>query len=71
MQGWGAGKLETVSEEQLLLALVENSLPLPLDDEPEKAAYAKQQLLRRFKHRNYAGWKQRLQAERKTIKGKR
>eukprot|EP00965_Chrysotila_dentata_P068435 2263065-Pleurochrysis_carterae.AAC.1 len=40
MQGWGEGKLETVSEAQLPLALVENNLPLPLPDEKQKAGWA-------------------------------
>eukprot|EP00965_Chrysotila_dentata_P029298 973882-Pleurochrysis_carterae.AAC.1 len=47
LQGSGVGKLDAVSEKNLLLALVENGLPLPLPEEKEKAAYAKQQLLRK------------------------
>eukprot|EP00965_Chrysotila_dentata_P095409 3153984-Pleurochrysis_carterae.AAC.1 len=38
LQGSGVGKLDAVMEENLLLALVENGLLLPLPEEKEKAA---------------------------------
>eukprot|EP00965_Chrysotila_dentata_P000999 32579-Pleurochrysis_carterae.AAC.1 len=65
---WGEGKLDLVPLPKLLLALTENGLPQPPAKEKDKAGWAKQMLLKTFKHRNYSGWKQRLAEEQEARK---
>eukprot|EP00965_Chrysotila_dentata_P156552 5173030-Pleurochrysis_carterae.AAC.1 len=70
MAFWGEGKLDLVHLPKLLLALTENGRAQPLTSEKDKASWAKQMMLKTFKHRNYSGWKEILVAEQKAKRQK-
>uniref|UniRef100_A0A7S4C4Y9 Uncharacterized protein n=1 Tax=Chrysotila carterae TaxID=13221 RepID=A0A7S4C4Y9_CHRCT len=68
MAFWGERKLDLIPLPKLLLALTENVLAQPPTSEKDNASWAKQMMLKTFKHRNYLGWKERLVAEQKAKK---
>eukprot|EP00965_Chrysotila_dentata_P248205 6208210-Pleurochrysis_carterae.AAC.1 len=57
MQGWAIRRLDKCSNEQLIASINENGLTPPGSAESDVSGYAKQKLLRRFKNRNYPGYK--------------